>query len=405
MQPLSADPHTGLSVDSPAFRQRAPRVQLTGDPDTDTALTVQEMCRQIHAAASDRLVNAIAVHAVRTIRGGPVWLGSGVMPFENQRVMAESCWWWCKHYMRFKHHGSMFEVWSKDLGDPRTKLQLLISPDVLVRMSRLEGDCAIYTMMLGAMLASLGLSWEICTAAVDARQPDIFGHVWLRAVYADGAREALDASHGKFPGWQVPPYDIHRLRIWGENGRQAADADWTTRAMLSGLARFDGLHAYRPRRRGLGAQVCDESGCYDDGTGAAVAIATPPASNVLTGPVGSAPVYSSMPGTYVDAQGNTWANPVATVVPAQNTAAYANLAAQLVKGGFTLADLNAMQPGTVINPNGQIIRQTAGYAVTTGGPVVGSTSLLGSSSGSSVLMLASLAIAGLFLFSSMKGGR
>jgi hypothetical protein len=397
VQPYSADPHTALSVDSAEFRRRAPRVQLSDDPDTATAQTVQEMCRQIHAAASDPLVLAIASYAVRTIRGGPAWLGSGIPPFSNARVMAESCWWWCKHYMRFKHHGSMFEVWAPDLGDPRTKLQLLISPDVLVRMNRMEGDCAIYTMMLGAMLASLGLAWEICTAAVDARQPDIFGHVWLLAVYPDGAREALDASHGRFPGWQVPRYDIHRLKVWGENGREVS----------SQAGQFDGLHAYRPRRRGLGAQVCDESGCYDDGTGAAVAPGStvPPASNILTGPVGSSPVYSTMPGTYTDAQGNTWANPVGAVVPAQNTAAYANLAAQLVKGGFTLADLNAMQPGTVINPNGQIIRQSAGYAVTTGGPVVGSTSLLGSSSGSSVLMLAGLGIAALLLFSSMKGGR
>lgn len=394
----TADPHTGLSVDSSAFRQRAPRVQLSDDPDTATAQTVQEMCRQIHAAASDPLVRAIALHAVRTIRGGPLWLGSGILPFDNPRVMAESCWWWCKHYMRFKHHGSMFEVWSKDLGDPRTKLQLLISPDVLVRMNRMEGDCAIYTMMLGAMLASLGLAWEICTAAVDARQPDIFGHVWLRAVYPDGGREALDASHGKFPGWRVPGYDIHRLKVWGENGREVS----------SQAGQFDGLHAYRPRRRGLGAAgdclEYDQYGQCATYDTSAPAAPVPP-SNVLTGPVGSAPVYATMPGTYTDPQGNTWANPVGAVVPPQNTAAYAALAQQLIKGGFTLADLNAMQPGTVINPNGQIIRQSAGYAVTTGGPVVGSTSLLGSSSGSSVLMLAGLAIAGLVLFSSMKGGR
>ncbi len=371
MQPLSADPHTGLSVDSSAYRQRAQRVQLSDDPDTATAQTVQEMCRQIQAASVDPLVRAIAFNAVRTIRGGPLWMGSGVQPFASPRVMAESCWWWCKHYMRFKHHGSMFEVWSKDLGDPRTKLQLLISPDVLVRMNKLEGDCAIYTMMLCAMLSALGLRWEICTAAVDARQPDIFGHVWPRAVLPEG-REPLDASHGKYPGWQVPSHDIHRLKVWNESGQEIGNQ----------AQRFDGLHAYRAQRRGFGDDTTGDGG---DG-------------GVLVGPVGSAPVYSSMPGTYTDPSGATWANPVATVAPATNSANWGVFANNLLKSGFTLAEINAIQPGTVVSANGAILRQATGLPVPVGNPI---TSALGGSS--SVLMIGGLLVGGLLLMSMAKG--
>ena len=163
VHPYAADPFSGLPVDSRAFRQRAPHIWLSDDPDTATAQTVQEMCRQIHQAAKDPLVRQLAINAVRNFRGGPAWAGTGINPFSNPQCMAESCWWWCKHFLRFKHHGSMFEAWSADLGDPRTKLQLLIAPDVLVRMNRMEGDCAIYTMMLCAMLEALGIRREIVT--------------------------------------------------------------------------------------------------------------------------------------------------------------------------------------------------------------------------------------------------
>jgi hypothetical protein len=374
-------------VDSSAFRQRAPRVQLSEDPDTATQQTVQEMCRQIAAASRDPPVRRIAFDAVRRIRGGPLWLHSGILPFKSARVMAESCWWWCKHAMKFRHHGDMFEVWSRDLGDPRTKLQLLISPDVLVRMARLEGDCAIYTMMLAAMLESLGLHWEICTAAVDRRQPTIFSHVWPRVILEDGGREPLDASHGKYPGWQVPAYDIHRLKVWDEAGREVSNQ----------ARQFDGLHAYRGssrRRRGFGSLVCldpnDTSSCYEDNSSTTDTVWTnpyPPGSPVVQGPVAALPPSAQI------------------TVPAQNTAAYAALAAQLVKGGFTLAELNAMQPGTVINPSGQIVRQAPGYAVTSGGAVLGSPLNIGAGGSSSLLMIAGLIVGGVVLMSMFKGGR
>jgi hypothetical protein len=361
-------------------------VQLSEDPDTATQQTVQEMCRQIQSASRDPLVRRIAFDAVRRIRGGPLWLQSGILPFKSARVMAESCWWWCKHAMKFRHHGDMFEVWSRDLGDPRTKLQLLISPDVLVRMNRLEGDCAIYTMMLASMLESLGLHWEICTAAVDRRQPDIFSHVWPRVILEAGGREPLDASHGKYPGWQVPAYDIHRLKVWDEAGREVSNQ----------ARQFDGLHAYRGsrRRRGFGSLVCldpnDTSSCYEDNSSTTDTVWTnpyPTGSPVVQGPVAALPPSAQI------------------TVPAQNTAAYAALASQLVKGGFTLAELNAMQPGTVINPSGQIVRQAPGYAVTSGGAVLGSPLNIGAGGSSSLLLIGGLLVGGVVLMSMFKGGR
>ena len=280
----------------------------------------------------------------------------------------------------------MFETWSSDLGDPRTKLQLLIAPDVLVRMNRMEGDCAIYTMMLAAMLESLGLKWEIVTAAVDRGQPDIFSHVWPR-VALPGGSESLDASHGKYPGWQVPAEDIHRLWVFDQNGSRIAEQG----------ARFSGLHAYR-RRPGMGAMVCDETGaCYDDGTAAAPI--APPITPVVDY---STPATYCPDGTYVapgyPCPSGGVGTPAYTAPASQNSAQWAAFASSLVKSGMTLAEINAIQPGTVVSANGAILRQATGLPVPVGGTSTFTTAM-GTMSGSTMLMIGGLALVGILFMS------
>ena len=408
-------------MDSAQFRQQAPHIQLSDDPDTATAQTVGYMCQYIHQAAKDPLVQQYSVNAVRNFRGGPAWIGAGIDPFSNAQCMAESCWWWCKHFLRFKHHGSMFEAWSSDLGDPRTKLQLLIAPDVLVRMNRMEGDCAIYTMMLCALLESLGVPFQIVTVAVDEMQPTIFSHVFVRA-----AGESLDASHGPSPGWQAPAEDIHREWVFDMAGRRVGESP-----------RFQGLHAYRRsagvgrlgRRRGFGDIVCDETGfCYDDGTGTSTAAPTTastltyaqllaagnPACTCVNGTCAESgnscssplPTSSFCPdGTYATASGGCASGgaPVSGyTAPAQNSTQWASFATQMMKAGMTLAEINAIQPGTVVSANGAILRQSTGLPVPVGGTST-LTTAIGTMSGST-LMIGAL-IVGAILFMSMKGGR
>ena len=425
MHPSVADPRTGLSVDSRDFRQHAPHVQLSDDPDTATAQTVREMCRQIHDAALDPLVQRCAVNAVRNFRGGPAWIGMGITdqrtgqytPWQSldpitmdetpsgtrARILAESCWWWCKHFLRFKHHGSMFEAWSADLGDPRTKLQLLIAPDVLVRMSRMEGDCAIYTMMLCAMLESLGVPFQIVTLAVDEMQPTIFSHVFVRA-----AGESLDASHGPYPGWQAPAEDIHREWVFDMAGRRVGESP-----------RFQGLHAYRARagvgryqfRRGFG-DVCtpgdpdyDAAAC--EGTVVPVLSAGCPGSPGCPGYV--APSTPAISPVYVCSDGSTVGDPsqcatgsagaaAGYTAPSQNSAQWAAFSTQMLKSGMTLAEINAIQPGTVVSANGAILRQSTGYSVS--GAATSLSTALGTSS--SLLMLGGLALAAILIMSMGK---
>jgi hypothetical protein len=335
---------------------------LSDDPDTATVQTVQEMCRQINSAANDPLVRTVAQNAVRTYKGGPAWAGVRA-DLLNPLLRADSCYWWCKFNLKFRHHGEQFEAWSSDLGDPQTKLQLLISPDVLVRMRKMEGDCAIYTMMLCAMLKSLGLPYRIHALAVDPSIPNIFSHVC-----ASSNGESLDASHGKYPGWKVPKE--HTMR------------EWTFDESAQRVGGFTGLHDYRRsrfRRRGMGADGADyqEGGDY-----------FPPTADNPTqtfGPIdwGGAP---QVDGGYS--------------APSRDSGQWAAFASNLAKMGFTLAQINSIQPGTVVSANGAILRQNPGYAVPAGGTI---SANLGSTS--SILLYGGLGIGLLLLFSSLKGGR
>jgi hypothetical protein len=66
--------------------------------------------------------------------------------------------------------------------------------------------------------------------------------------------------------------------------------------------------------------------------------------------------------------------------------------------GFTLAQINAIQPGTVVQPNGTIIRQTPGFAVPVGSPI--GTALSGNT-----ILYAGLGLAALLIVGSMFKGR
>jgi hypothetical protein len=89
--------------------------------------------------------------------------------------------------------------------------------------------------------------------------------------------------------------------------------------------------------------------------------------------------------------------------PAQNSAQWASFATQLMKSGMTLAEINAIQPGTVVSANGAILRQSTGYAVPAGSAASTLATSLGTMS-SSTLMIGALVI-GAILLMSMKGGR
>ncbi len=181
--------------DAAAFLRSSPgflQASLT-DPDERASQIVGYMVELIHGAQGDPLLS----FAWRL-----AWDRFRVFAGDNEAIVP---WWFAKYWIRkFVHHQDMLIDW---LGLPN-ELQLLISPDALLRLSDPKGDCAVYTCLICALLELRGIGWEIVTVAVNPLYPDEFSHVYPQAVLGDGSRLALDASHGKFPGWQAPDFRV-----------------------------------------------------------------------------------------------------------------------------------------------------------------------------------------------------
>jgi hypothetical protein len=321
----------------------------------------------VRAAADDDAVKQAATDALRQFAGIDGAVGSA--------------WRWCKLYIKFVHHEFIIQQRLGESGH----LQGLISPEVLVRMERPEGDCAIFSECIAAFLTVFGVPYEFVTVAVNPDEPEIFSHVYVYAVLPDGSRLPLDASHGQYPGWQVPSSRVSRRQVWDSSGNPVPDRG----------SRFDGLHAYGLRGgRGLGSMICcdDNGNFFDDGVPDTGALPLPGAGQEpLSGP-GSTP---STPGQFIDyTTGQVYTGPTYQA-PSQNSAQWAAFATSLAKMGFTQAAINSIQPGTVVSANGAILRQNPGYSVPAAGSVNASlTTALG---GNTVIYLAVAAVAALVL--------
>src|SRR5271157_2470628 len=191
---------------TPSFRSPSMSVFQadTQDSDLATAQTIAAMCEHIHRGAKDPVVRSTAAYAETRMRFGAA--GSG-------------CFWWAKHFVKQLPH-SQFKAL---LAAFPQKRQLLIAPEVVVHSSNPAGDCSTFSMLIAAMLESLGMKWELVAVAVDPADPSLYSHVFVRAVGSDGTRLTLDGSHGKYPGWEVPRARQLRRQVWDENGNAVSD--------------------------------------------------------------------------------------------------------------------------------------------------------------------------------------
>jgi hypothetical protein len=361
-----ADVASAPPVSSPEFWKRPERVAASSNPDTATAQTIGIMCQHAKKAAGVEGVRGTAYDAAGRFSGGG----------NDARSLVDSAFWWCKHFIKFVHHEFIIRQRLGESGH----LQGLISPDILLQMDNPEGDCAIFSECLCAFLRVFGIPYEFVTVAVNPEEPAVFSHVYVYAVMPDGSRLPLDASHGLYPGWQVPSSDVFRLQVWDDNGRQVADHG----------SRFDGLGNYG--FRGFGQlDPFNELPVADPTT------FTPAPSDYFNptqtfGDFGSSPWADSSTGA-------PYSGP-AYQAPSQNSAQWAAFAASLAKSGLTLAEINAIQPGTVVGANGSILRQNPGYAVPVGSTLASSFSSL--SSGNTLLYVGGALVA-LLVFGSMMG--
>jgi hypothetical protein len=370
-------------IESQAFWSNPERVIASPDPDTATAQTIRIMCGHVKRAASDSLLQQTAAQAVSQFGG----LAGDTQDAALQ--MACAAWWWHKINVKFVLHDFIIANRLGEYGH----LQGLISPEILVRMQDPEGDCAIFSMGIAAMLTAAGIPYEFVTVKVNRREPTEYGHVYLYAVLADGRRIPLDASHGQYPGWQVPTRDIFykeneqgtpALQAWDSDGNPVADQG----------SRFEGLHMYG-LRGGFGATCVDdgEGGqiCTNDGTDGTGGVALgPPDPGVDVGGIVVPQGGSVSFGTFSDSSGSPYSGSVYSA-PSQSSSSWANFATAMGKAGMTLAQINAIQPGTVVGANGQILRQATGIAV----PGTTLSTALGSNS---TMIIGLVAVAGLLLF-------
>lgn len=266
-----------------------------GSNDNATAQTVEIMCQHIKRACEDPAVQRAALNAVQRFRGNPWAVAAGEDPLSPKNV-AQSAWWYAKHRLKFEHHEKTIRL----LFGENDQLQLLISPEIIERLSNPKGDCAIYVMLVCAILRCFGVPYEVVTIACNPSEPGIFSHVFCYAVMPDGTRLPLDASHGKVPGWQVPYRHRTKTQVWDESGNPVQDYP-----AYSGLGAYvRQAKGYRPRAlgffRGLGQDDDDTysgDGVVDIGdTSSSIDLnQLPTSSNLGNELTGTLPIYSNLP--------------------------------------------------------------------------------------------------------------
>jgi hypothetical protein len=178
------------------------------DPDLATQQTIERMCRHIHECANDPAVIGAARTALNSFGAGQ----------PGARNAAWAAFWSIKHTVKFVEDDQLL----RGLTPDPPELELLVSPSVMVRSSDPRGDCDDFTMLVCCFLEVLKHPWEIVTVAVDPNEPDRWSHVYAIAVLEDGSRMALDASHGSYPGWEVPTEHILRYQAWDRSAKPIA---------------------------------------------------------------------------------------------------------------------------------------------------------------------------------------
>jgi hypothetical protein len=192
-------------------------------------------------------------------------------------------------------------------------------------------------MAAGAMLTAIGVPVGLVTIAADPAAPEVYSHVYLIA-HAPSGDIAVDASNGLRSNWYAPA--AGKAKIW--------EVPLLRRSSLKGLSDGDGYY--------------DESGAWVD-----TSTSTPPFIPTYgpATPTTTAPASSPLNSLNLNSMLNQWTQ----------------------IAGRVIAPTTTVQRGA----NGQLSIETPA-----GSPV--SSSLMTSTAGSSWLLIAIAAVAGILLF-------
>jgi len=185
---------------------RREQASLT-DHQSATRQTIERMGE---LALRSRAGLAVEITAMQ-IRNGAV-----VRPGPRPITECEGVWWFLRRSLRFVHDAESLAA-LLNAGDD---LELLIEPELLLRMSAPFGDCDEYAMAAAALVLNLGLEAELVTMAVEPLRPWRWSHVFAQAVLPCGRRFVLDPTpHASRPGWVVPFHRRYRVQEWDLSGR------------------------------------------------------------------------------------------------------------------------------------------------------------------------------------------
>jgi hypothetical protein len=200
------------------------------------------MCEHIRNAQSDPMLQAIA-RRLETSATTPA-------------AQLSAVWLWVKNHIKFLHD----DVLTRVLFNEGDHFELLISPPVMLRMPAPSGDCDDFTMLACALACAMGFPWGIVTLACDRKRPGEYSHVYGCAWLPNGVMAPLDCSHGKYPGWEVPSYDVQRKTIWDSGASVISDEGGSTDPASSpqglgsvfGLPTIDGMPSFDTGVPGIG---------------------------------------------------------------------------------------------------------------------------------------------------------
>jgi hypothetical protein len=154
---------------------------LPDDPDRQVARTIDVMRQLALEDARSALVRDIA----RQFPAG-------------ERGCAEAAFWFVRGLVRFQRDAQLVP----DVPFAPDIIEVLIRPADLLAMDAPRGDCDDFCMALASLLVARGIRCSFATVAADPRDPGRYSHVYVVAHLAGGDL-ALDASHGRRPGWEV----------------------------------------------------------------------------------------------------------------------------------------------------------------------------------------------------------
>lgn len=188
-----------LSLTPPAWSARSPLLSSSSSPrppaetrhlaegDQGTEDTVREMVRLIEEGSRDPDINALAIAIVRRA-------GVRQFDFEGER---RALYRWMRQSIRF----------FKDIDGKET----LKSAKRTVELG--GGDCDCQTILICALLKTIGHRTRIVTISSHAQAPKIFSHVFAEARNERGDWIPVDAAR-KNAGYARGPNHWYRRRHW-----------------------------------------------------------------------------------------------------------------------------------------------------------------------------------------------